>query len=108
VTQNEASGLTGAAHKPASKYSFCERVTATPTSPEHIRVVGEEGLKLGGGAPDTVLCGASLSKGWDLNNAVDAETVRRLSTPRDADGHVFLCLRCAEADNELTAGQNRQ
>lgn len=61
-----------------TKLAFCERVTATATSPWHIRRVGPEGLKLGGNAPDTTLCGASLGKGWDLKTPVTDEMVQRL------------------------------
>lgn len=58
-----------------SNYAFCERVTATAESPWHIRLVGSEGLKLGGGAPDSTLCGRPLHKGWDLQLHVDDESV---------------------------------
>jgi hypothetical protein len=86
---------------PAAMFAFCERATATPMSQEHIRRVGPEGLKNGGGAPDTTLCGAPLQGGWDLttaqtNHVTDA-AVRDLSTPRQGDGRVFLCPRCGAA-----------
>ena len=78
------------------RLSFCERSTATAFSKEHIRWVGAEGLKFGGGAPDTTLCGAPLGAGWDLQSVVDVPTVRRLGSPRLGDGRVFLCADCRD------------
>lgn len=86
------------------EFAFCEPVTATPTSPIHIRRVGEEGLKLGGGIPVAPLCGReSVIRGWDLRGAVTPESVHDQSTPRSGDGRVFLCVKCAEAYNALPA-----
>lgn len=48
------------------RISFCERVTATPTSPYHVRVVDENGLKPSGGIQVLALCGADLYGGWDV------------------------------------------
>src|SRR5690242_13327177 len=76
--------------------AFCERSTATAYSKEHIRMVGREGLKLGGGAPDTALCGTPLRAGWDLQTPVDIPTVVRLGSPREGDGRVFLCAGCRD------------
>ena len=76
--------------------AFCERSTATAFSKEHIRRVGPEGLKLGGGAPDTTLCDYPLSGGWDLETPVTTERVRVLGSPRSGDGHVFLCGVCRD------------
>ncbi|KQO98381.1 hypothetical protein [Leifsonia sp. Leaf264] len=50
--------------KPAGPvFAFCERVTATPTSPNHIRQLTEVGMKQGGGADTLALCGAEVA--WD-------------------------------------------
>lgn len=76
--------------------AFCERVTAGPFTPWHIRRVGVEGLKLGGGAPDTVLCGAELRHGWDRELAVDTASVERLLRPDDK-GRTAVCVACAVA-----------
>lgn len=54
-------------------YSYCERPTAGPTSPVHIRVVGPEGRLLGGGITGKALCGLSLNHGWDLPGPVVEE-----------------------------------
>ena len=81
-----------------SGLAFCEHSMAGPTSPEHIRRVGPEGLLPGGGAPGTALCGRDLLRGWDLPQPpVTAEAVHRLRSPRAGDGRVFLCGGCADA-----------
>ena len=51
--------------KPVSvpEYSLCERVTATDTSPRHIRKVNSGILFRGGGADTPALCGGQVS--WD-------------------------------------------
>lgn len=86
-----------AAEPAAPSHAFCEPVHATPTSPEHIREVGDEGLKLGGGVPNPALCGRDLRKGWDLSTPVTPDMVTRLAASREGDGRVFLCPACAEA-----------
>ena len=75
--------------------AFCETVHATPISVEHLRVVGPEGLMLGGGAPGAALCGRDLAQGWDLQRPVTDETVARLTTPDDT-GRGALCAACAD------------
>jgi hypothetical protein len=87
----------GPVEAPAPAFAFCEPVWATPTSHEHIRTVGEEGLKLGGGVPNPALCGRDLRHGWDLKMEVTTESVTSLASPREGDGRVFLCPGCAEA-----------
>lgn len=79
----------------APTLAFCETVHATPSSVEHLRTVGPEGLMLGGGAPGAALCGRDLALGWDLQRPVTAETVARLTTPDDT-GRGALCAACAE------------
>ena len=84
------------------EFSFCEPVHATTESAIHIRRVGEEGLKLGGGIPVAPLCGReSVIRGWDLKGAVTPETVLNQSTPRPGDGRIFLCRGCTDAYNTL-------
>ena len=57
--------------------SFCERVNAGPASPVHLRRVGPEGTKLGGGVPGAALCGRDLRHGWDLPQQVTDDLVER-------------------------------
>jgi len=52
------------------EYAFCEPVTASSHSRWHIRKVGPEGLKLGGGA-SAPLC--FPERGWDWINGWDLE-----------------------------------
>ena len=78
-------------------YAFCEPVSATPTSYEHLRAVGPEGLKLGGGIDGAALCGFDLKHGWDTSTEVTDESVTALATPRSGDNRVFLCPACADA-----------
>lgn len=77
-------------------HAYCERVTATPTSPIHLRQVGTEGLKLGGGIPEDVaaLCGATIARGWDLPTDVPSTVERAATIPQDQPGR--HCLRCIE------------
>lgn len=49
------------------KYSFCERATAGPLSPWHIRRL-YTGRKLGGGADSDALCGQKVA--WDLSVSI--------------------------------------
>jgi len=51
------------------QYSFCETVTATGTSPWHIRKLTEKGKKLSGGADSPSLCGKVVA--WDLTANID-------------------------------------
>lgn len=86
------------------EFAFCEPVHAVGLGPRHIRRVGEEGLKLGGGIPVAPLCGReSVIRGWDLRGEVTPATVLADSTPRPGDGRVFLCTKCAEEYNALPA-----
>jgi hypothetical protein len=49
---------------PQAEFSFCETVTASGSSPWHIRPLTPAGQKLGGGADSPALCGRVV--GWDL------------------------------------------
>jgi len=52
-------------------FSFCESVTASGSSPWHIRQLTNEGQKLGGGIDTMSLCGhVKPPYGWDLNVAI--------------------------------------
>ncbi len=86
-------------------FSFCEHVTAT--GPWHIREVGPEGLKFGGGAK-TSLCHAHEPtwwiNGWDLEVPLE-ET--RFSAERNqeitAQRLEHVCKRCVELYQEIAA-----
>lgn len=73
--------------------SWCERNTATPTSPIHLHWLGPEGRKLGGGIRGVALCGNdSIANGWDLPSSV-ADTFESWSqVPQSQPGRV--CLPC--------------
>lgn len=79
----------------AQTLSYCERVTATPMSPVHIRTVGPEGRKLGGGIPGPALCGAEVRNGWDLPTDVPTTLDQYAAIPQDRPGR--MCLRCVDA-----------
>lgn len=75
--------------------AFCEPVHARPMGQEHIREVGPEGFKYGGGIPVAALCGFNVVMGWDMQRPVTPEAVKTLAAPRAGDGHVWLCGGCA-------------
>lgn len=76
----------------APAYAYCETVLATATSPWHIRQVGPEGLKPGGGVPGNALCGRDLLRGWDLNRPISLPDLRML---QNYDGPLNVCQACA-------------
>jgi hypothetical protein len=56
------------------KYAFCEGVTASGSSPWHLRPVMATGLHLGGGIDTNSLCGAVRAPyGWDIDVAVSEQ-----------------------------------
>ncbi|GAB2733873.1 hypothetical protein [Nocardioides pakistanensis] len=79
------------------RFAFCEQVWATPTSPWHIRAVGTDGLRPGGGIVGESLCCRELTGGWDIpTRIVDEATLERLLTP-DSDGRLAVCVACFAA-----------
>lgn len=80
--------------------SLCETVTAGPLTPNHVRWVGPEGLKVGGGLRGpalAALCGRDLAGGWDVR-AVDVAELRRLARAGFDSGQQWVCESCtAEA-----------
>ena len=63
-----------------SEYAFCEPVWASTSSREHIRVVTDGVLHLGGGIDVPALCGFDLARGWDVPTGVtERRVVRGLS-----------------------------
>jgi hypothetical protein len=83
--------------------AFCEPVYARPMGTEHIREVGPEGFKYGGGIPVAALCGFSVVKGWDLNRPVTGATIAALTEPRAEDLRGWLCNDCASEALALLA-----
>lgn len=79
--------------------SLCERVTASPVSPQHLRKVapGEE-LKPSGGLDTVTLCGSQL-QGWDLCFTTKEEVVKTMQYHRNNPEHKVgrVCEACAEA-----------
>ena len=63
-------------------FSFCETVTASGTTPWHIRKLTARGRKLTGGADTPALCGREVS--WDLDVSITAHHL----------GH--CCPKCKE------------
>ena len=79
------------AKAPEVAYSFCERVTAGPGSPLHIRQLTAAGLKTGGGADSVAFCGANVA--WDTStlNPADLDGMREREHPA-----FRICVKCAE------------
>jgi hypothetical protein len=81
---------------PAVTLAYCETSSATVFSPHHVRVVGPEGLKTGGGAPGAALCGRDLRNGWDLRETTATELASdRVGPDRNHPGHT--CRGCRDA-----------
>lgn len=87
--------------------ALCETSTAGPLTPNHVRQVGPEGLKLGGGIPTPALCGRDLRGGWDLR-AVDAAELQRLADGRTEDGRPFVHPDCASLALDLFARNGKR
>jgi hypothetical protein len=92
--RGEKAGAAGHGRGAVLAFSFCEPVTAIAMGKWHIREVGPEGLKFGGGVPNDALCGRELRFGWDMEAVFTAERALSMVTPREGDGHVFLCPAC--------------
>lgn len=81
-----------------AEYAFCEPVTATTSSFEHIREVPEKIRRLGGGIEGKALCGRDMTRGWD-NMAQVTEHSVRLRSRRPSDHNPVpnpLCRKCAD------------
>lgn len=79
-----------------ARLSWCERVTASPTSPSHIRVVpAGEDLVLGGGLRVPALCGRDLEGGWDTHAIPDAKHI--LDTIANEHETNRTCRGCSDA-----------
>jgi hypothetical protein len=78
--------------EPPVRYALCERVTATGTSPHHIRVLTAAGMLKSGGADTLALCDAKVA--WDTSELLLADLPRILAN-QHASFHV--CGPCAKA-----------
>lgn len=86
----------------APTLSYCETAGASTYTPIHVRVVGPEGLKTGGGAPGAALCGRELRFGWDLRLVtVDQLRTDRVDPDPNWPGHT--CRGCRDAALEMEA-----
>jgi hypothetical protein len=72
--------------------ALCERVTASPTSPHHIRQLTERGMFKGGGADTPALCGAVVA--WDTSS-VTLDQIPRIVENSHPSYH--LCVTCVAA-----------
>lgn len=91
------SGLRGAwriqVPEPAGpEFSFCERVTATPTSPLHIRELTARGLFTSGGADTAALCEAVVA--WDTHK-ISLSELPEMAAAQHATFRI--CQSCTDA-----------
>jgi hypothetical protein len=79
--------------------SYCETAYATGTSPHHIRVLTDEGMKTGGGADTPALCGTDVA--WDTSAVASLEQLEARITHEHPSNRV--CVPCREAAHEHLA-----
>lgn len=77
------------------RLAYCETSSATVYSPHHVRIVGAEGLKTGGGAPGDALCSRPLRNGWDIREVTVAELAEARTDP-DPNWPGHTCRGCRE------------
>lgn len=79
---------------PVAEYAFCERATASPRSPHHIRQLTSRGMLTGGGADTAALCGAEVA--WDTSAVGQIADWDLLTRPRESprDASWRACLTC--------------
>jgi hypothetical protein len=87
------------------RLALCETMHAGPLASNHVRQLGPEGLKLGGGIPGAALCGRDLAKGWDLRETT-AEEVSRLAKSINDAGRPWVCRACAAKVAALRGDQS--
>lgn len=80
------------AKAPQTLYAFCERATAGPESPHHIRPLTDIGMKKSGGADTAALCGATVA--WDVDEVL-LQDIEGLLPTQHATWRI--CTVCAEA-----------
>ena len=79
----------GRAVEQSPAYALCERMTATGTSPHHIRMLTEQGMLKSGGADTLALCEAKVA--WDTSALLLADLPRLLEN-QHASFHI--CVEC--------------
>ncbi|OII27312.1 hypothetical protein [Frigoribacterium sp. MCBA15_019] len=72
--------------------ALCERVTATGTSPHHVRQLTDQGMFRGGGADGPAACGATVA--WDTSE-VTLEDIPGMVERSHASFR--LCTACVAA-----------
>jgi hypothetical protein len=82
----------------AGQFALCESVTATGTSPRHIRVLKENGMKAGGGADTDSLCGRPMA--WDLSIVTATEIHNTLPYQHQSSRY---CSNCVEIMTGISA-----
>lgn len=80
---------------PTVRYSECERVTASPTSPTHIRVLTDAGLITGGGADSDALCSAEVA--WDIREITLPEVIENLPGQHATFRYCTLCVEAVRS-----------
>ncbi len=80
-------------------YALCERSTASPFSPHHVRPLTAVGKKMSGGADTVALCGAEVA--WDVSDITLTEAANDLEGQQHESFRV--CKTCVEKARELTA-----
>lgn len=93
IDQNATTGPQRQWKELAGDFSFCETVTASGTTPWHIRRLTQAGQFLGGGADTLALCGRSVS--WDI----------RIPIKPDHLHAKMVCLACRERFAEIFHSQ---
>lgn len=79
-----------------TRYALCERVTASPTSPHHIRPLTTAGKKMSGGADTVALCGAKVA--WDVSDV----RLDEMDTIDQQQHDAFrVCTTCMQKAREL-------
>lgn len=82
------------------RFAYCEPVTATGITPDHIRRITDAGLKLGGGADTDALCGREL--GWDHRFVPEDDDVLALSETY-VNNVRLVCPECAQVMVDIGA-----
>ena len=77
--------------------AYCERATATATSPKHLRNLSERGLITGGGADTPALCGEMVA--WDVFEVASLFDLER--TQANSHDSFRLCQQCLHGAREL-------
>lgn len=80
------------------QYALCERVTASPTSPQHIRLLPTGEVFPSGGADGPALCGAKVA--WDTRRVLLADVPRIIANQTPTN---HLCTLCVTVASQASA-----